>query len=30
MSETLSVSPRTVERDISTLKKMGVLCRRAI
>ena len=27
MSETLSVSPRTVERDISILKKMGVLCR---
>jgi ATP-dependent DNA helicase RecG len=27
MAETLSVSPRTVERDISILKKMGVLCR---
>jgi ATP-dependent DNA helicase RecG len=27
MSETLSVSPRTEERDISILKKMGVLCR---
>ena len=28
MSETLSVSPRTVERDISILKKMGVLFRK--
>lgn len=27
MSETLSVSSRTIERDISTLKKMGVLVR---
>lgn len=27
MSETLSVSPRTVERDLSTLKEMGVLKR---
>ena len=27
MSETLSVSPRTVERDISILKKMGILFR---
>ena len=28
MSETLSVSPRTVERDISILKKMGILFRK--
>lgn len=28
MSETLSVSPRTVERDISILKKMGILLRK--
>jgi ATP-dependent DNA helicase RecG len=28
MSVTLSVSPRTIERDISSLKKMGVLCRK--
>lgn len=27
MSEILSVSPRTVERDLSSLKKMGVLTR---
>lgn len=27
MSETLSVSPRTVERDLSTLKEKGVLKR---
>jgi len=27
MSETLSVSPRTIERDLSTLKEMGVLKR---
>ena len=28
MSVTLSVSPRTVERDISILKKMGILFRK--
>ena len=28
MSEALSVSPRTVERDISILKKMGILLRK--
>jgi len=27
MSETLSVSPRTIERDIASLKKMGILHR---
>ena len=27
MSETLSVSQRTVERDLSTLKEKGVLAR---
>lgn len=27
MSETLSVSPRTIERDLATLKEMGVLKR---
>ncbi|MCQ2196426.1 MAG: DeoR family transcriptional regulator, partial [Bacteroidaceae bacterium] len=27
MSETLSVSPRTIERDLSTLKERGVLRR---
>ena len=27
MSETLSVSPRTIERDLSTLKEKGVLKR---
>ena len=27
MSETLSVSQRTIERDLSTLRKMGVLKR---
>ena len=25
MSETLSVSQRTIERDLSTLQKMGIL-----
>lgn len=27
MSETLSVSPRTIERDLSTLQKLSVLKR---
>ncbi|MBR3984540.1 MAG: DeoR family transcriptional regulator [Bacteroidaceae bacterium] len=27
MSETLSVSPRTIERDLSLMKKVGILRR---